>query len=484
MKYRIVLRFLGLLGIIVSLAMIWPLVWSLVYHGPDTKAFIESIGIGISIGLLLYLLGLGKGYEELRIREGFVIVSLSWILASGIGALPFYLGGMVPTYTDAFFEAMSGFTTTGATVLTTIETQAAGLLFWRSLTHWLGGMGIIVLSLAILPFLGVGGMQLFKAEVPGPTPEKLTPRIQNTAMLLWGVYTILSLAQTIALMLAGMNLYDALTHTFGTMATGGFSPKNLSIASYNSPAIEWIISFFMFLAGANFVLHYMALKGKLGSFWKDEEFRFYAIVVVLFAGLCTLLLMVQGSYTSLSQAVRDSFFQVISIMTTTGYTTADFNLWPQALRFLLLLAMFLGGCSGSTGGGIKQVRILILVKLVGTELKRLLHPKQIQKIRLNNLVLKNDEISSITSFFILYLSLFIAGSFIIIMITGMDLETGVSSVAATLGNIGPGLGAVGAVGNYSFINIPGKWILSLCMLLGRLELFSVVMLFLRGTWRQ
>ena len=240
----------------------------------------------------------------------------------------------------------------------------------------------------------------------------------------------------------------------------------------------------MFLAGANFVLHYMALKGKLGSFWKDQEFRFYAIVVVLFAGLCTLLLMVQGSYTSLSQAVRDSFFQVISIMTTTGYTTADFNLWPQALRFLLLLAMFLGGCSGSTGGGIKQVRILILVKLVGTELKRLLHPKQIQKIRLNNLVLKNDEISSITSFFILYLSLFIAGSFIIIMITGMDLETGVSSVAATLGNIGPGLGAVGAVGNYSFINIPGKWILSLCMLLGRLELFSVVMLFLRGTWRQ
>lgn len=485
MKIALVVRVLGLLGIIISLTMLWPLGWSITSGGSDTTAFLASITLGLGIGLVMFFGGRRKeGYQELRIREAFAVVSLSWVLASAIGALPFFISGMVPTYTDAFFEAMSGFTTTGATILTEIESQPMGLLFWRSLTHWLGGMGIIVLSLAILPFIGVGGMQLFKAEVPGPTPEKLTPRIQQTAMLLWIVYVILSAAETIALMLCGMNLFDALTHTFGTMATGGFSPRNLSIGAFNSPAIEWVIIFFMFLAGTNFVLHYMALKGRVRAFFKDEEFRFYLAGTLLFSALIAALLLIRGGYDSLETAVRHSVFQTVSIMTTTGYGTADFDLWPHAARFILLFLMFMGGCSGSTGGSIKQVRIQLLAKRVTHEVRRLLHPQQVQKIRFNHQVLKSDVISSVAAFFILYMGIFTIGTIIIMIVTGLDLESGVSSVAATLGNIGPGLGSVGPVQNYFHINLVGKWILSFFMMLGRLELFSVIMLFVAGTWRQ
>jgi trk system potassium uptake protein TrkH len=485
MKIALVSRVLGLLGIIISLTMLWPLAWSITSTGSDTSAFLMSISIGLAFSLLLFILGRQKtGYQELRIREAFAVVSLSWVLASAIGALPFYISGMVPTYTDAFFEAMSGFTTTGATILTDIEGQQVGLLFWRSLTHWLGGMGIIVLSLAVLPFIGVGGMQLFRAEVPGPTPEKLTPRIQQTAMLLWIVYVILSAAETAALMIFGMDLFDALTHTFGTMATGGFSPRNLSVGAFNSPAIEWVITFFMFLAGTNFVLHYMALRGKLSSFFKDEEFRFYLAGTIIFSVVITILLMSRGGYQSAGTAIRHSLFQTISIITTTGYGTADFDIWPHAARFILLSLMFLGGCSGSTGGSIKQVRIQIMGKRITHEIKRLLHPQQVQKIRFNHQVLKSDVTTSVTAFSILYMAIFVVGTMIIMIVTGLDLESGVSSVAATLGNIGPGLGSVGPTQNYFDINAPGKWILSFFMMLGRLELFSVIMLFVRGTWKQ
>ncbi len=485
MKFKIVLRVLGLLGIIISLMMIWPLCWSLASNGTDTIAFIESIAIGLLIGLVLFLFGrTKKGYQELKVREAFAVVTLSWVLASVIGALPFYLSGMVPSYTDAFFEAMSGFTTTGATILQDIESQQRGLLFWRSLTHWLGGMGIIVLGLAILPFIGVGGMQLFKAEVPGPIPEKLTPRIQQTAMLLWLVYVVISAAETIALMVCGMNLFDALTHTFGTMATGGFSPRNLSVGAYNSPAIEWVITFFMFLAGANFVLHYMALKGKLKSYFRDEEFRFYLFGTLFFGFTVTALLLTQGDYTSIRTALRHGFFQVISIETTTGYVTANFDIWPQSTRFILLLLMFIGGSSGSTGGAIKQVRIQIIGKCIILEIKHLLHPQQVQRIRFNQKVLKDDVVFSVAAFFIFYMGLFVVGTTLIMITTGLDLESGLSCVAATLGNIGPGLSKVGPMENYAHINIVGKWLLSFFMLLGRLELFSVIMLFVPGTWKQ
>lgn len=484
MKYRIVLRALGLLAMIISLTMIFPLIWSLVDGSDDIDAFISSIGIGLMLGMLLFFLGQSKReFSELNVREAFAVVSLAWVTASIIGALPYYFSGALPTYVDSFFEAMSGFTTTGATVFTEIEGNPRGLLFWRSLTHWLGGMGIIVLSLAILPFIGVGGMQLFRAEVPGPTPEKLTPRIQQTALMLWGVYVIISAAETAALLLAGMDLFDSLTHTFGTMATGGFSPRNESIAAFRSPLIEWIIIVFMFLAGTNFVLHLLALRGKLDAFWKDEEFRFYVKYTLICIGIVIVGLTAANQYQGTGETIRTSVFQVISIMTTTGYTTTDFELWPQALRFLMLVLMFAGGCAGSTGGSMKQVRLLILLKRVKVEIRRLLHPQQILRVRFNNSVLNLDVVSSVTAFYILYMVLFVVFSFVMIAF-GLDLESGIASVAATLGNIGPGLGAVGPVENYQFIAAPGKWLLSFCMLLGRLELFSVVMLFVKGTWRQ
>jgi trk system potassium uptake protein TrkH len=279
-------------------------------------------------------------------------------------------------------------------------------------------------------------------------------------------------------------MFDSLTHTFGTMATGGFSPRNQSIAAYQSPLIEWVIIVFMFLAGTNFVLHYFALRGKLKTFWKDEEFKFYVKLLVGFILFITVLILLKGGYTSISEAVRDATFQVVSITTTTGYVTTNFELWPHAGRFVLLLLMFAGGCSGSTGGSMKQVRIQIMIKRVGMELRRLLHPQQVKKIRFNQVVLKEDVLTSVTVFFILYMGLFALGTLLMITFSGFDLESGAASIAATLGNIGPGLGSVGPVENYGFINGFGKWLLSVCMLLGRLELFSVIMLFLPGTWRQ
>lgn len=483
MRFKLVLRVLGLLVVIVSLSMIWPLYWSLSDGTPDSSSFFLSIALGISMGVILFIVGAGEDYQELGVREAFAVVSLSWVVASAVGALPFYLSHSVPSYTDGFFEAMSGFTTTGATILTNIESNPRGILFWRSLTHWLGGMGIIVLSLAILPFIGVGGMQLFKAEVPGPTPEKLTPRVQQTAVLLWGVYVLLSLIETVALALGGMNLFESLTHTFGTMATGGFSPLNGSIGQYNSPYFDWVITLFMFLAGANFALHYMFLRGKWKSWWQDEEFRFYLKVVLFATFSIAATLYLSGQVSSIEKAIRDGAFQVVSIITTTGFATANFDVWPYYSKMILFLLMFIGGCAGSTGGGIKNVRIIVLVKRVGMEIIHLLHPQQIVRLRLNGRVLKDDVLASVTAFFILYMLLFAVFS-VVMAATGLDVLEAMSSVAATLGNIGPGFGQVGPIGNYSGISDVGKWVLSLCMLLGRLEIFTVVMLFVPGTWRQ
>jgi len=484
MKYTVVLRVLGLLAIIISLTMIFPIIWSMIDGTDDLIPFLQSMTLGIGLGAVLILIGEKREeYAEMNVREAFAVVSLAWIIASVIGALPYFLGEYLPTYADSFFEAMSGFSTTGATVFTEIEGNPRGILFWRSLTHWIGGMGIIVLSLAILPFIGVGGMQLFKAEVPGPTPEKLTPRIQKTALMLWGVYVLISFAEVIVLLVFGMDLFDSLTHTFGTMATGGFSPRNESIASFASPAIEWVIIFFMLLAGTNFVLHLLAMKGKPSAYWKDEEFRFYIKFTGITVLLVTAVLTAHSHYQGFETTLRTSLFQVVSIMTTTGYTTTDFNLWPQALRFLMLLLMFAGGCAGSTGGSMKQVRLLLLIKRVRAEISRLLHPQQIRRVRFNGSVLNLDVITSVAAFYILYMGFFVLFSFIMISL-GLDFESGIASVAATIGNIGPGLGDVGAVENYRFIAAPGKWLLSFSMLLGRLELFSVIMLFVKGTWRQ
>ncbi len=483
MRPRLVARVLSLMGGIVSLSMLWPLLWALYDGSEDRWPFVASIGIGLGVSGVLYLWGRGCQYRELGIKDGFAVVSLSWILASGIGALPFLLSGTVPTFADAFFEAISGFTTTGASVISDIEANPRGILFWRNLTHWLGGMGIIVLSLAILPFLGVGGMQLYKAEVPGPIKEKMTPRIQQTALYLWGVYVLLSGLQLLFLMAGGMGLFEALTHTFGTMATGGFSPLNKSIGQYDSAYFDWVITVFMFLAGVNFALHYRILTGRWSVMLRDEEFKLYGGITLVSALVVSGVLLLRGVYGSPLDALRFGTFQVVSIMTTTGYVTADFDLWPSSIRFLLLLLMFVGGCAGSTGGGMKNLRILVLARHVRAGLYSILHPNAVVHVRVGGKVVGKDVIASVTSFFVLYMGLFMLGT---LAMAAMDLDiiTAMSSVAATLGNIGPGLGGVGPMRNYAEIPQLGKWVLSLLMLMGRLELYTVMLLFFPETWRR
>lgn len=483
MKFRLVARVLALLSSMISIFMLWPLSWAIMDGSTDAKAFVMSIAVGFMVALLLYGWGKRGNFQDLGIREAFAVVTLSWVTASIIGALPYFFHGTAPTFTDAFFEAMSGFTTTGASILTNIEAQPRGILFWRDLTHWLGGMGIIVLSLAILPFVGVGGMELYKAEVPGPIPEKMTPRIQQTALLLWGVYVFLSALQTVLLLFGGMDLFDSLTHTFGTMATGGFSPKNTSVAHYNSAYIDWVITIFMFLTGCNFALHYHFLKGKWNAWWKDGEFRVYFFISLGCTVAITALLLIKDIYSNVFDALRYAAFQVVSIITTTGFVTADYELWPVFTQLLLLILMFIGGCAGSTGGGIKNLRIMVLVRHAYAELFRLLHPKAIVHTKVAGRTISKEIVGSITAFFLLYIGIFTLASLVMTAL-GLDIVSAISSVAATLGNIGPGLALVGPTKNYALIPNIGKWVLSFCMLLGRLELYTVLILFVPATWKR
>lgn len=483
MRPAVVAKVLSLLCAIVSLFMVFPILWSLVDGSGDLFPLLWGMGAGLGVSALLFMVGSKAKVGDLGLREAFAVVSLSWVLASAIAGIPYLLNGTVPTYTEAFFEAMSGFTTTGATVLTDIQSNPRGILFWRDLTQWLGGMGIIVLSLAVLPFLKVGGMQLYKAEVPGPMPEKITPRVHQTALLLWGVYLLLSLLQTSALLLGGMSLFESLTHTFGTMATGGFSPLNRSIGQYGNAYFEWVIILFMFLAGTNFVLHFLLLRGDLGAWWRNEEFRFYVKLLAVAVMLAAAFLFLSGTYEKLSDSIRYGAFQVVSIVTTTGFVTADFGLWPNFLQYLLLLLMFVGGCAGSTVGGIKNMRIMVLVKHVKAELQRLLHPRAIFTVRIGGKVLEREVISSVTAFFVMYIGLFALAAMAMSAL-GLDVLTAIASAAAAIGNIGPALGSVGPSSNYAHVPAAGKWILSFCMLLGRLEIYTVMMLFLPGTWRR
>ena len=377
---------------------------------------------------------------------------------------------------------MSGFTTTGATILTDIEAMPHGLLFWRSLTHWLGGMGIIVLSLAVLPFLGVGGMQLFKAEVPGPVADKLTPRITETAKILWGVYMLLSAVEAVLLLLGGMTLFDALCHTFGTMATGGYSTRNASVGAYDSPYIDYVIVLFMFLAGANFSLHYRFLRGQWYIYRRDREFLVYLGIVLV----ATLLIggdLILNQNNSIADAIRYALFQVVSIQTTTGYGTADYEQWAPSSQYILWLLMFIGGCAGSTGGGLKVMRLHLLFKFSLTEFTRLLHPNAVVPVRMRNVAIPREVITNILGFFVIYIFVFALGVFILTLL-GVDILTALGATIATLANIGPGLAEVGPTDNYAFIPAAGKWTLSLLMLMGRLELFTVLVLFSPAFWKR
>lgn len=462
--------------------MLTAIPFSLYYRADDIRAILLAAGATLAASLGLYVLTSKEG--EATNREGILITTLSWVVAAGFGALPFYFYGTFPTYTDCYFEAMSGFTTTGSSVLADIEAQPAGILFWRDLMHWIGGMGIVVLSLAILPVLGAGGMQLFKAEVPGPTADKLVPRLRDTATRLYGIYAVISAAEVVLLLLGGMSLFDSLTHMFGTMGTGGFSPKNASVGHYKSAYVDLVVSAFMFIAGANFMLHYTALARRdFGGYVRDEEFRFYSGAVGFLTVTVAINLTMARVYPASFEALRHALFSVVSITTTTGFATEDFEKWPTYGHYVLLLLMFLGGCAGSTGGAIKCVRVWVLLKIAGNQVFRIVHPKAVRTVRYNGRIVPPDVLSGIQSMFVLYMAVFLLSSLALAWL-GYDTITAISATAATLGNIGPGLGTVGPVENYAHFSLLAKWICSFNMLVGRLEVYSVVVLFFPEFWRK
>jgi trk system potassium uptake protein TrkH len=482
MHIRRVFRLIGLLLCFLGLSMSLPLLVSLIYNDPSTRPLVFSIMLCCALGLVIFFLSRGEEITHLSHRDGVAIVTLGWLAAGLAGALPFLLSGAFENFTDAYFESLSGFTTTGASVLSNIERLPPGILMWRSVTQWLGGMGIIVLSIAILPFLGIGGMQLYKAEIPSPVVDKLKPRISDTAKTLWKVYILITVLQIALLLAGGMGGFDAVCHTFCTMPTGGFSPKNASIAHYNSPYFDGVIIFFMLLAGINFSLHYRLLKGEAAVFGKDPECRLFLSLVALFTLLVTL--DVYGSvYTSLAQAFRYAAFQVSSIITTTGFVTADYDQWPSLSRNLLVLCMFLGGMAGSTGGGLKTMRVMLLAKHAYQEIFRIIHPHAVSTVKLGGKAVPAEVLSSIWGFFILYLGIFVISAMIMAAL-GLDVISAFASVAACIFNVGPGLGSVGPAQNYLHLPLLGKWVLMFCMLLGRLEIYTVIVLLMPEYWRK
>jgi len=473
-NFRMIFKFIGILLMILTPFMAISGLWSIYFDEPQAlRPILLSSAITLIVGLVLTVFTWKHDHRNIGKKEGYVIVTLTWIFISAFGALPFFFSGYFPSYTDAFFETMSGFTTTGASVLTDIEAVPKGLLFWRSMTHWLGGMGIIVLTLAILPILGVGGMRLFIAEAPETTTNKLHPRITETAKRLWGIYFILTMVQTLLHMAGGLDLFDALNHAFSTMSTGGFSTKNDSIAGF-SAFNQYIIIVFMILAGLNFSLHYYTLKGQFAKVAKNEEIRLY-LITILGASLIISVLLFFSIYTDYEKAFRDSLFQVVSIITTTGFVSADYLAWGEPIWILIFMVMFTGGCIGSTAGGIKMVRHLILLKNIRYEFRRLIHPNAIIPIKLNGKTLPLEIIYNILAFFMIYLLVIAIGTVVMVFI-GLDFESAIGATVASLGNIGPGIGSVGPVENYSHVPLIGKWVLSFLMLVGRLELFTVLML--------
>ncbi len=482
MRWRFILNIIGILTFFFGLTMVFPLIAGLYYDDQSIIPILKSMGITVLFGLFLYLVFRKEKAEVISQREGMAIVAVGWSSVGLFGALPFYLGDGNFTFVDAVFESVSGFTTTGASVLTDIEALSRGLLFWRSFIQWLGGMGIIVLSLAILPFLGVGGMQLYKAEVPSPVPDKLRPRIRDTASILWKVYALISLAEVALLMMGGMDLYNALCHTFTTMPTGGFSTQNASIAGFDSVYFDCVFIFFMLMAGVNFSLHYQLLRGKPLAFWKDSECRFYLGTVLVLVVVVSV--NVYGSiYETIGQAFRYGAFQVVSILTTTGYATADYEQWPSMAQLILLICMFIGASAGSTGGGVKCLRVMLCFKFCYQQLFLLIHPRAVSHVKISGKVVADDIMRSILGFLALYIGLF-ALSAVILAGMGVDFVTSFGAVAAAIGNIGPGFGMVGPVENYALIPDLGKWLLVWCMLLGRLEIFTIIILVVPEFWRK
>ena len=473
--------------------MLLATVISLIYKdGVTLELFLSSIAVLLSGVFMMF--NTRKHRKEMNKREGYIVVAFGWIVMSLSGTLPYLITESIPTFTDAFFETMSGYTTTGASILNDIEILPEGVLFWRSMTHWIGGMGIIVLAIAILPLLGIGGMQLFAAEAPGPGGDKLHPRITDTAKRLWLIYFGYTAAETILLQVAGMSFFDAVNHALSTLSTGGFSTKNDSVAHWNdNPAIQYIIITFMFLAGTNFVLSYFAFKGKVQKIIKDDEFKLYFKFILIFTVIAAVIIYFRADITQSSiehpmvlgeveSSIRHSLFQVLAIVTTTGFVTADYTLWTPFLTVFFFGLMFLGGSAGSTSGGIKVMRHLILIKNGFLEFKRALHPNAILPVRYNQKSVSGDIVFNILGFFITYMLFFIIGALVFSMFQ-LDFESAIGLSASSLGNVGPALGDFGPVNNYSALPALGKWWAAFLMLLGRLELFTILILLTPFFWR-
>jgi len=474
-----VLNIFGRLLVLLSLFLLTPIPFSLYFGDGMVDDFLVSSLIGAVAGLSLVAVFLPE--KDLGYRDGFAVVFLSWLGLAMVGALPYYFSGHMPSYIDCLFESMSGFTTTGSTVMSRVEVMPESVLFWRALTHWLGGMGIIVLSLAILPLLGVGGMQLFQAEMPGPTKDRLAPRIQDTARILWGVYFLFTLVEVLLLMLGGLGFYDAVCHGFATMATGGFSTHTASVAQFDSVYVEAVIIVFMFLAGTNFTLHHRFFSGKFRAFLKNEEFRFYCAIIATAFVVVAGVNLAAGVYRSVGETLRTAAFQVVSIVTTTGFGTADFDQWPPVCKVIMVVLMLVGGCAGSTGGGIKVVRVLLFFKYGRLQLKRLVHPRAVWTIKLGKIKVPEEVMVAILGFLALYMGFFLLAT-MLVAVQGVDIVTSATAVIATLNNIGPGLADVGPAQNFGSLPPLAKLVLTFCMQAGRLELYTVAVLLTPDFW--
>lgn len=478
MNYGIVLRVVGIILIIESILMIPSYIIALYSNQGDEMAFLATILLTLLIGLLFQ--GRGKLVKKLNPQEGFAIVTFAWISVSIFGALPLYISSSTETFIDAFFEIVSGFTTTGATILTNVESLPNAVMFWRSFTHWIGGMGILVFTLALLPMLGISGFQMFKAESPGPIAGKIVPRLKDTAKILYITYITITILQVILLALGGMNLYDAILYTFATVGTGGFAITQNGISAYNSTYIYVVVGIFMMISGINFSLYYVGFKGRIRDIFKDEEFILYLSII----GGATILIslnLISNSYTSIGIAIRDAFFHVSSMITTTGYSIAEGEMWPSFSKGILLILMLVGGSAGSTAGGIKIIRLLVVFKLIKREVGKLFHPRAVIPIKINGKVMANEKVAGIYSFLSLYVVIFVIST-LLITLDGIDLQTAATAVISTISNIG--IEFTGIARSFAEFSQPVKLLLSFLMILGRLELFTVIALMSPRVWRR
>ncbi len=470
----------GMAFLVIGLSMLPSFVVACIYQELHAfLAFLITIMITSVTGLSLIFIG--HDFEhDLRIRDGFLVVTLCWLVAGIAGALPFMMSGAIPNFFDAFFESCSGFSTTGCTILTDIEALPKSILFWRSFTHWIGGMGILIFAIALMPSLGISGQNVVTSEAPGPTLDKVTAKISDTAKTLYTIYLLFTVIETVLLLLGGMDLFDALVHAFGTVGTGGFSSYNDGIGHFDSVYLQGVIIVFMILCGTNFNLFFLSFKQKYNYFLHDSEFKLYMGIIIIFSMLIALNLYFSDVYAK-GEAVRYSLFQVSSVLTTTGYATADFNLWPTFSKMLLFLLMFVGGCASSTGGGIKVIRILVLLKLIRRGIATRLHPNAIVNIRVNETTIPSDIVTNTANHAFLYL-LIVFASTILVSLDNFDIITSFTSVITCVGNIGPGFELVGPMGNFAMFSWASKFLLSLLMLAGRLELFTLLIIFTPKFW--